>query len=231
MDQPVKVNLRGREIVTKWWQSANGVENVYIQLDLEALFTMTVLIMRFKNYPPAAMQIASSHDFGHSWKTLAYYAYNCARLFPGIPTSNTRDFNEPFCTSRYSGLEFPTGGELYYAPLTQIKNRSLTRTELQDSLKITNLRITFLKLHLLDGHSKSRNNYTDYYAVNEIKLYGSCLCHGHASKCKPIRNVQYDKEHVDSMFHAVCQCKHFTAGDYCERCLEMYNDKYEMSGI
>lgn len=104
MDQPVRVNLRGREITTKWWQSANGVENVYIQLDLEALFTMTVIIMRFKSYPPAAMKISVSHDFGHSWKTLSYYAYNCALSFPGVPTSNTRDYNKPFCTSRYSGL-------------------------------------------------------------------------------------------------------------------------------
>lgn len=68
MDQPVRVNMRGREIITKWWQSANGVEDVYIQLDLEALFTMTVIIMRFKNYPPAAMKISLSHDFGHTWK-------------------------------------------------------------------------------------------------------------------------------------------------------------------
>lgn len=121
--------------------------------------------------------------------------------------------------------EYPTGAELYYAPLTQIKNRSISRAELQDSLKVTNLRITFSKLHVLDGQSKLVSKYTDYYAVNEIKVYGSCFCNGHASRCKPIRSVQYDKEHVGSMFHAVCQCEHFSTGDNCERCLDMFNDR------
>ncbi len=228
MDRPVEVDSRGREIITKWWQSENGKENVYIRFDLEALFTMTVLILRFKAYPPAAMSLEKSDDYGRSWKPLAYYAYNCGKSFPHVPRRNTRDFQRPFCTSKYSGLEYSTGGELYYAPLTQIKDPYMDRTDLQNLLQITNLRIRFAELHTfgntLKGYEENNRDY--YYAINEIKLYGSCLCHGHASECESIPGISYDLENVARMSHGKCKCKHDTAGENCERCLDLFNDRF-----
>ena len=223
MDRPIETDSRGREIVTKWWQSKNGEEIVYIRLDLETIFTMSVMIMRFKTFPPAAMFLEKSDDFGRTWKTLAYYAHNCALSFPNVPRRNTRDFNKPFCTSKYSGLEYSTGGELYYAPLTQIRDITIDRTVLQNSLKITNLRFNFTKLHVFGNDLQSKNY---YYAVNEIKLYGSCLCHGHASRCSEINGVQYDREFIGSVSHGRCECEHNTAGENCQQCLDLYNDRF-----
>ena len=104
MDSPTEVDLRGREIIKKWWQSESGVENVFIRFDLEAVFTMSVLIMRFKTFPPAAMLIEKSDNFGLTWTTLAYYALNCAESYPHVPTYNTKDLKKPFCTSKYFGF-------------------------------------------------------------------------------------------------------------------------------
>ncbi len=201
----VRYNHRGRELPSQWWQAENGKENVYIQFDLEGELTMTHLIMRFKSLPPAAMTIEKSVNYGQTWTVQAYYAFDCELTFPNVGTVNLKDLNKPFCTNKFSGLGVTSGAELYYAPLLQLSNKSIDRTHLQSLLKLTNLRFNFSGLHMLDDKPK---NY--YYAVNEIRVIGSCLCNGHSSECIREMHIEYDSEYVNQMMHSRCKCLHKT---------------------
>lgn len=89
--------------VRSWWQAENGKENVSIQLDLEAEFHFTHVIITFKTFRPAAMLIERSYDFGNSWQVCSCrpcfisILMNWKLAFPLIKT----------CIDRYTGILLP----------------------------------------------------------------------------------------------------------------------------
>ncbi|XP_066490239.1 netrin-4 isoform X2 [Tiliqua scincoides] len=210
-----------------WWQSAEGVNREKIQLNFEAEFYFTHLIMVFKSPRPVAMVLERSQDFGKTWKPYKYFSTNCSATF-GLDDDISK--KGAICTSRYSS-HFPcTGGEVIYRALSPPYSADDPYSpEAQEQLKITNLRVQLLKPQscpCLSNDLNAKPPQLTYYAIYDFIVKGSCFCNGHADHCVPVKGFRPVK--AAGIFHVVhgrCMCKHNTAGTHCQHCAPLYNDQ------
>ena len=95
-----------------WWQAENGVGDVTLELELEALFFFTHLVASFRLPRPAAAVIERSRDFGVTYEPYQYYSNDCEGDFGMPDRSSVRTVDEVICTSAYSSLQPLTNGEV-----------------------------------------------------------------------------------------------------------------------
>ncbi|KAM4618417.1 netrin-4-like [Polymixia lowei] len=210
-----------------WWQSAEGVKEETLQLDLETEFYFTHLILVFRSPRPAAMVLERSQDYGHSWKTLRYFARDCEGAF-GLAEEAPIEENGAACTSKYSKAFPCTRGELIYRALSPWRSVDPYGPSAQDQLTVTNLRVRLLQRQPCPcqaKHPSASSLPTAHYAIYDFVVKGSCLCNGHAEHCVPADGYRPTQRRINSMVHGKCVCRHNTAGVHCELCAPLYNDQ------
>ena len=96
-----------------WWQSETGIEDVALELQLEALFSFSEVVVTFRSPRPASLVVERSRDFGATYEPYRFYSNDCEGDF-GMPDRSgvVTSADEVICTSQYSGIEPLTNGEV-----------------------------------------------------------------------------------------------------------------------
>lgn len=220
------VQTYGAKRKQKWWQAENGVEKVTIQLNLESEFQFTHLVITFQTFRPAAMILERSKDFGATWEVYQYFAHDCNLVFPGVRQGPRKKLSDVTCIQEYSQTDVASKGEVIFRVLpNDIDIAEPYSPQVQNLLKLTNLRLNLTKLHtlgdnLLDERPEIKEKY--YYAISKMVVRGKCSCYGHAKKCVPEDTNALTN--VPDMVYGKCLCQHHTTGKNCEFCEDLYND-------
>lgn len=119
---------------------------------------------------------------------------------------------------------------------------------LQDWQTATDIRIVFSRLFATSAatsaaagspppegaggdHSEASGD-AYYYSLADLAVGGRCKCNGHASRCVELQSPTLpgaggggDNLGSSTVSRLVCDCRHNTDGDDCERCRPFYYDR------
>ncbi|XP_040059097.2 laminin subunit beta-3 [Gasterosteus aculeatus] len=206
----------------RWWQSVKDVNPVTLQLDLDNLFQLDNLVLKFKGPRPSSFVIERTLDNGRSWQPALYLATDCEGTFPGVSTTPPLRLDDTYCyTLPPTGANPYQDYEVQFSPLRQYANVPTTKSQMiEDVSGLTGLRVRFTELG--DVPRPPGRAFSRFYALREMRAMGSCMCHGHANRCLPDTGSNQLPDGVQ--VHPQCDCQHNTAGVNCERCAELFQD-------
>ncbi|XP_022313995.2 netrin-1-like isoform X1 [Crassostrea virginica] len=205
------------------WMSNSYIQypqNVTLKLSLSKKYELTYISLQFCSSRPESMGIFKSMDYGKSWIPFQYYSSNCKKMYSKSPKGVVSRSNEQeaLCTEQYSSIEPLNGARVAFSTLEgrpsayDFENNAI----LQDWVTATDIMIVFNRLNTYNDENADDDGVREsyYYAMSDLAVGGRCKCNGHASRCVKNRAGQY-----------VCECKHNTAGNDCEKCKPFHFDR------
>ncbi|XP_027858860.1 laminin subunit beta-3 isoform X1 [Xiphophorus couchianus] len=205
----------------RWWQSSKGVDPVILQFDLNNLFQLDNLMLSFKGPRPKALLIERTLDNGRTWQPALYLAKNCEEAFPGIQTNSPISLEQTYCHALRPHADPFQEETIEFSPLRPYLFAPVSNSQkIEDKAGLTGLRVTLTELGDVP-HFPGRS-FSKFFALKEMRVMGTCMCHGHADRCQA---QEYNYPGTDTIqVNHVCDCRHNTAGENCERCADFYND-------
>ncbi|XP_062383779.1 laminin subunit gamma-1 [Sardina pilchardus] len=213
---------------TTWWQSQTmlaGIQypnSINLTLHLGKSFDITYVRLKFHTSRPESFAIYKRTSEDGPWVPYQYYSGSCQKTYSKMNRGFIRtgeDEQQALCTDEFSDISPLTGGNVAFSTLEgrpSAYNFDNSPT-LQEWVTATDIRVTLNRLNTFGDEvfndPKVLKSY--YYAISDFAVGGRCKCNGHASEC--VKTTYNSKP--------LCNCKHNTEGDDCERCQPFYNDR------
>ena len=146
-----------------------------------------------------------------SWRPYQFYSSSCYRVYgtPKKAFASKENEQEALCTDAHL-IRPLQGGRIAFSTLEGRPSAKdfEANIALQEWVSATDIKVVFDRI----SSSKTRDT-SKYYAVSDLAVGGRCHCNGHAGSCSTTRDGR-----------PVCDCKHHTAGNNCEKCKAFFND-------
>lgn len=187
-------------------------------------FDITYIRIVFYSPRPESFAIFKRASQDNPWIPYQYYSATCRNTY-GLPDSLSIQKGEiesrALCTSEYSDISPLQFGNIAFSSLEGRPSAYNFEhsIELQQWVTATDIRISLNRLNTFGdevfGDKQVLKSY--FYAIADIAVGARCKCNGHANKCVESTGLNGERKKV-------CECKHYTDGSDCEKCLPFYND-------
>ena len=187
-------------------------------------FDITYIRIVFYSPRPESFSILKRVTEDGPWIPYQYYSATCRSTY-SLPDSLSiqkgEDESRALCTSEYSDISPLMFGNIAFSSLEGRPSAYNFEhsIELQQWVTATDIKISLNRLNTfgdeLFGDKQVLKSY--FYAIADIAVGARCKCNGHANKCVESTGLNGERKKV-------CECKHFTDGPDCDKCLPFYND-------
>ncbi|XP_053315134.1 usherin [Spea bombifrons] len=192
-----------------------------ITLDLlNGQYQVFYVIIQFYSLMPQALKIQRKKDRNSPWVDWQYFANDCQYF--GMENNGILKYPDSVnCQQLPRDTPYSRGNITFSILKPEPANRpgynDFYRTDsLQEFVKASSLRIhMFGQYHREWTGSFNISHRHRYYGINEITVSGRCNCHGHARSC----------DTSVSPYRCLCEVQSYTAGNNCDHCLPLFNNK------